>query len=278
MIQKLQTILMQFAKLVKYSSLLKTLYINIRTLPICQAMHFPILIGRRVQLSGIRKGCFAIQEGNPKLFSIMIGVPSAYSVYAPNREHSMLRFSDNGTMVFGLGEGVSEIRLLSGCSITVNGCIKFGDDVILNQHCTIFCAKEISIGNHVGVGWNTQILDSDLHFLYDSHTDSIRPCSKPVIISDNVWVGNSCSISKGVFIPKYSIIASRSLVTCDFSGVKTTGNLFAGSPARFIRDGLFRIMSEKMESMLKDYFSKDEFPEYKVKGKDDIRMSIKRRR
>lgn len=277
---KIPTFFLQFIKLVKYSNLLKTVYLNFISLPLYQAIHLPILVGRRVKLFGIRRGCIVVKDDNPKIFSIMIGVPSKYSIYAPNREHSMFRFSKKGNLIFGVNEGgqVKHVRLLSGCSMTINGNVKIGTDVILNQHCTIYCSKQITIGNHVGIGWNTQIMDSDLHFLYDAQTNAIKSCNKPIIISDNVWIGNSCSIQKGVVIPPQSTIASRSLVINDFSNIETFGNLFAGSPAKLIKTGLYRIFNLKQENELKDYFSKNHDVIHIVQNNDNFLNLIGKRR
>ena len=227
-------------------------------LPLKQAVRLPILVGKKVQLIDLNRGKIDVVDKCPKTFSIRLGVGSKYSIYPPKREISMLRFAEGGHLNFcSENDKIDDIRVLSGFSISIRGCLSIYDDVVINQHCTIYCDYSITIKNHVGIGWNTQILDSDIHFIYNTDTHSIANCFKDIIVCENVWIGNSCTIAKGAVIPKFSIVASHSLVNKDFGEIETEGNLFVGNPAILKKYGLYRVMNHTKELELKSYFRRN---------------------
>jgi acetyltransferase-like isoleucine patch superfamily enzyme len=95
------------------------------------------------------------------------------------------------------------------------------------------CAMErIEIGNHVTIGANVSIVDTDFH-----PVDPIRRIthpndgkSAPVFIEDNVFIGMNSLVLKGVRIGKGSVIGAGSIVTKNIP----TGVIAAGNPARII--------------------------------------------
>lgn len=100
--------------------------------------------------------------------------------------------------------------------------------------------QEVRIGNHVLVGWNVAIADSDFHPLdpleriFD--TVAISPLARsgraeslsetrPVVIEDDVYIGANTLILKGVRIGAGAIVEPGSLVTRDVpAGVRVQGN------------------------------------------------------
>lgn len=106
------------------------------------------------------------------------------------------------------------------------------------------------------MGWNCQIYDSNFHFIYDEkYPYTIKSPYKDVVLGNNVWIANSCTVAKGTVLPPFSTLSSNSLANKDYSSYSTTkGNVFAGIPAVFIRSGVFRILNKKMEKKLFGYF------------------------
>lgn len=92
---------------------------------------------------------------------------------------------------------------------------------------TIWCFKEIIIGNNVRVGANTIIMDGD------AHDDDPRTTPPDAIrIEDNVFIGANCIIKKGVIIGANSVIGMNSVVTKNIPA-----NVIAvGIPAKVIRE------------------------------------------
>ncbi len=96
------------------------------------------------------------------------------------------------------------------------------------------CAEEsITIGDHVVVGANTTITDSDFHPLDPAlrRRDPLAGQTRPVIIEDDVFIGMNCLILKGVTIGAASVIGAGSVVTRSIP----PGVIAAGNPARVVR-------------------------------------------
>lgn len=97
---------------------------------------------------------------------------------------------------------------------------------------SICAATKITIGDRCVVGSNTTIVDTDWHsmdpFVRFSPNDFDDAISKPVIIGDNVFIGNNSIILKGVTIGDAAVIGAHSVVTKDVP----PGTIVAGNPAK----------------------------------------------
>lgn len=117
--------------------------------------------------------------------------------------------------------------------------LSFGNNVQLNDYVHITAIKSVIIGNNVLMASKIYISDSS-HGSYagdqfDSTPNSIpidRPLFyKPVIIGDNVWLGESVSVLPGVSIGKGSIIGANSVVSKSLPDYV----IAVGSPAKAIK-------------------------------------------
>lgn len=90
-------------------------------------------------------------------------------------------------------------------------------------------ADKISIGDSCMFGHGACITDADWHGIYDRAKPVGR--TKPVVFEDNVWIGDSAIICKGVRIGKNSIIGAGAVVTKDVP----PNSVFAGNPAVLVK-------------------------------------------
>ena len=72
-------------------------------------------------------------------------------------------------------------------------------------------ADSISIGDSCMFGHGACITDADWHGIYDRTKVVGDP--RPVVLEENVWIGEDAMICKGVKIGANSIIGARSVVT-----------------------------------------------------------------
>ncbi len=94
---------------------------------------------------------------------------------------------------------------------------------------TVCAAERITIGQHVTVGANTTIIDSDFHPL-DPEQRRLHPRranTAPVLIEDGVFIGVQCLILKGVTLGQGCVVGAGSVVTRDVPA----GVIVAGNPA-----------------------------------------------
>ena len=99
----------------------------------------------------------------------------------------------------------------------------------MNNHGTIDCAQSVSIGHRVFISSHVTIRDTDFHRL-----DPSRPATAPVVIADNVWIGEGAKIMKGVTIGAGALVAAGALVSRDVPARTLVG----GVPARVLRENV----------------------------------------
>ena len=115
--------------------------------------------------------------------------------------------------------------------------IELGDHIKIGDYSNISCCNHIKIGNGVRTGRMVMINDN-------SHGHPDRPeefetspirrpvVSKgPIIIDENVWIGEKATILSNVHIGKGSVIAAHAVVTGDIPPYSVAG----GVPARIIK-------------------------------------------
>lgn len=120
-----------------------------------------------------------------------------------------------------------------------NKTLFFGNNVQVNDYVHINALKCVRIGDNVLIA--SKVFITDLaHGSYcgdenDSLPDTIvkdRPLSyKPVVIGNNVWIGELCSVLPGVTIGENSIIGANSVVTKSIPA----NSIAAGNPAKVIK-------------------------------------------
>lgn len=114
--------------------------------------------------------------------------------------------------------------------------IIIGDGTLIRDYSHITAIQSIRIGNGVLTGPNILITDNahgaSMAELLDT-PPRLRPLySKgPVVIEDNVWIGEKSSIMPGVHIGRGAIIAANSVVTHDIPPYCVV----AGIPAKVIK-------------------------------------------
>lgn len=113
--------------------------------------------------------------------------------------------------------------------------LKIGNNVGMSGT-TLVCTKHIEIGDHVKIGGNVCIYDTDFHSLKPkqraaSLSDKIGTISKKVTIGNHVFIGAHSTVLKGVSIGENSIIGACSLISKNIPA----NEIWAGNPAKFIK-------------------------------------------
>ncbi len=132
---------------------------------------------------------------------------------------------DAGSLQLGGGNWIEKLALIH-CA---GGNISIGERTFINRGSLIVSKESVTIGNDVLIGDYVSIYDHD-HKLSKHETQGYT--SKPVNISDNVWIGSHAVILKGISIGKNSIVAAGSIVTKDIP----EHQLWGGVPATFMKE------------------------------------------
>lgn len=222
---------------------IQNIYVNFKLLPVRQAIRFPIFIYSKTKFRSLKGG--VIIHGKVSPCMIRIGNDTCY--VATSKPCSVWTID-------GLIEFNGPISFLYGTYVLVAEGAKliFGKESFIGSETKIICFDNIHFGNVVHITWECQIMDTSFHYVEDEN-GNIKSLTKPIMIKDNVWVGNRTTIGKGSVIPKYSIIASNSLVSKDLSSFGEHC-MFAGIPVKLKQSGITRIFDEEEQSGLDNKF------------------------
>jgi acetyltransferase-like isoleucine patch superfamily enzyme len=108
------------------------------------------------------------------------------------------------------------------------GRIKIGSFCLICPGVRIGSACSVTIGDNCMIASGAYITDSDWHDIYDRVSTGR---SKPVKIENNVWIGDSSIVCKGVVIGENSVIGAGSVVVSDIP----PNTIAAGNPAKVVR-------------------------------------------
>ena len=128
-----------------------------------------------------------------------------------------------------IGASDAKIQFTSWNIGDFNGEIKIGKYCLITPGVRIMAAESILIGDACMIAHGVYISDADWHGIYD-RAEPVGN-TKPVILEDNVWIGDSAIICKGVTIGKNSIIGAGSVVTKNVP----PNSIFAGNPAKLVK-------------------------------------------
>jgi acetyltransferase-like isoleucine patch superfamily enzyme len=109
------------------------------------------------------------------------------------------------------------------------GRITIGDACLMSPGSRISASDAITLGDGVMLAAGAYVTDSDWHGLYDRIDRDPDPT--PVVLGDNVWVGDHATILKGVTVGENSVIAANAVVTKDVPA----NVVVAGNPAKIVK-------------------------------------------
>ena len=180
----------------------------------------------------------------------MIGNCTAVTFAKRNTSPFNTHLNIEGTLTF---KG-TKIVISSGCAISVakGGCLTIGDRVNLSPKVRVQCRKKIVNGDQTRISWETQIFDTNFHYLVNAGS-CVKPCNGEVIIGNRCWIGNRVTIQKGAHLPDYTIVASNSLVNKDFTS--TEKPTIGGIPAKLLTTGQKRVFNMRLQTKLNKFFA-----------------------
>jgi len=205
---------------------LKTIRFNLKYFPFRVAVKLPVLVSNNVFL--YKMNGRVVINGPITTGLIQIGYGK---VGITDFKRSRAIWEVDGEVIFN-----GRAFIMTGCKINVmqNAQLIIGDDFNMSVECTIVAQKKIQIGNSSGISWQSLVMDTDFHHIYDENGVEFNQ-PKEIIIGNNVWVGCKCTLLKGAEIPSGCIVAANTMVTKKLSGEK---NIFGGNPVRVLKNNI----------------------------------------
>lgn len=109
--------------------------------------------------------------------------------------------------------------------------ITIGDHFYANFNATMLDVAKITIGNHVLLGPNVQLITAT-HPLHPKTRATGLELGYPITIGNHVWIGAGAIILPGITIGDNVVVGAGSVVTKDVPA----NQVVAGNPARYIKD------------------------------------------
>lgn len=156
--------------------------------------------------------------------------------------------TDEGTFI-SIGDNCK----LSNLNITTrrkNSIVVIGNDTTwesgaaLNPH-----SKIISVGSDCMLSSSVVLRTGDGHSIFDAKTKERINNDMDVIVGNHVWLGNSTRINKGVVVGSGSVVGQMSIVSKDVE----ENSIYAGIPAKKIKDGIVWSRYEEYEKIPEEY-------------------------
>lgn len=206
-------------------SLPKTIWFNLRTLPLQQAIHLPILISNDTKIYGCHRRSFHL-KGKISTGSVRIGFWKGAGRMG-YKTPTILNVDRGARVILG-----SNVAIAKGSVICViSGGVIFGDNFKGNYSLRIMCRKEISFGDDCLIAWICTFTDGDEHVLFENG-ERIN-YDEAVQIGNHVWFCAHSTVLKGTQIKDGSVVGFGALCNRKYN----EGNvLLAGSPARIIKN------------------------------------------
>jgi maltose O-acetyltransferase len=124
------------------------------------------------------------------------------------------------------------VVLIGMNQIFSSGVLKFGCNVSINEYSRVIAYERIEIGDNVTIAKFVTILDHEHDFDFSGQGLENRDYrTAPVIIGNNVLIGDKATILKGVTIGDNVIIAANAVVTRDIPSNCVAG----GIPATLLK-------------------------------------------
>lgn len=164
------------------------------------------------------------------------------------RGKSFIKLGRNLTTGVGLRLDAFPLEGHGGC------CIAIGDNVEINDYVHIGAVRSVKIGHNVLIASKVFITDHD-HGCYNDHGVQDAPetppaqralSAAPVVIEDNVWLGEFVAVLPGAHIGRGSVIGAMSVV----KGHVPPCSMAVGNPAVVIKK--FNAEQKRWERVSKD--------------------------
>lgn len=168
------------------------------------------------------------------------------NVTLDDMQAGMIRLGFNEVGIFdrkydrGIWENTGQIHfkgravLGHGSKLSNTGNITFGNNFAITAKSEIVCAKEMEIGDDVLVSWDSLIMDTDFHKIYDEILNKQLNEDAKVTIGNHVWIGCRTVILKGTLIGDNCIVAANSTLSKEFR----EENVILGGSNKVIKRGV----------------------------------------
>ena len=220
---------------------LKTLYFNFKMFPFKTAKKLPVYFYGSIKFSSL-KGEIVIDAPIKKG---MIGFGQKFEKMS--RSKSVAELILNGQLVF---RGHAHFGKDCFVCIEKDAYCEFGFMGCLGSDVKLICTTKIIIGKWTGIGYESQIIDTNSHPMKNTLSGEYYPMTGPIHLGNYNAISNRVSIMPNTQTPNHCVIASNSLCNKDY---RPLGEhiLIGGIPAELIKTNYSRDWESEKEKLKK---------------------------
>lgn len=207
-------------------ALLKTLWVNLRCLPIKQAYHLPILIAKGVKIKDLHRGGVKIVDVKKLSFGSVLRIGFLHQHYF---RRSVIDIK--GTLACK-GNGVRQFAAGLTLIIRKDAYFEIGGNFSCEHNARIQVYKKLIIGASNMWAFDIIVMDTDAHLIYNDKGEMIS-LNKDVIFGDNVWLGCRNIVLKGAHIPDNCVLGAGGIIT---KSLDKSSAIYCGN--KIIREGI----------------------------------------
>jgi len=111
------------------------------------------------------------------------------------------------------------------------GTLEIGNNFWANRYSAFYCRKRLKFGDDVMVAFNSNIMDTDYHPIFNSQNEIINS-DKDVVVGNKVWIGCNVTVLKGVQIGNHIVVGAGSVVS---RNLLEENAIYLGNPAKFVK-------------------------------------------
>lgn len=232
--------------------LFRTLYANFRLLPIKQAIKLPIYVYGPMKLFSLN-GTVEFRDTPITSGMLKFGTLDPFSVFDGS---GFLALTTKKSKLVCYGP--AHIDVNAKIKVLGNGEIILGKYVRIRSGVRLICnGSYIKIGDFTGIAFDSQIVNSSFHSIYNVDTRETRRNTLPIEIGKCCWSGNHSNIVAGAKLKDFTIVCSGSYVNKDFTQSPEENQMVGGSPAKIIKSGYQRVFDWNNELKIISFFNQN---------------------
>ena len=215
----------------------KVILFNFHYLPFKQAIKLPILLYKPkfIRLKGkIKIESKTIRTGMIRMGFRLCGIyPDTGITWENNGGEIIFK----GNLIIG-----NDSYLVFGEKTHV----EFGDDFLNTARFRIVSYRGVKFGQSTRCGWDTLIMDTNFHPLYDLVKKEFKRASGKIEIGDYNWFGTQCKVMHSTITPERCIFGMNTIVTRNC--IKKPYCVMGGEPVRILSENVMRDLENDTET------------------------------
>lgn len=248
----------------RYLNVWKTIYINFRSLPMSQAICFPIVVWGSVKIISLMGNIEIKAPIKTGMIKLGVQKPIDFVSSLPSR------FNNSGKLIF---MGTAEIYNGYSFYILPNAIVEIGNDCCFSNNIVFYAIDDIIIGEGTRFAFGSKMMSSDQHYSIDTETMEVSNNRRRIQIGAFNWITSDVKIMKGTVTPDWTIVTANSILNKDYTKTINPNSVLGGIPAKLIKENQRRIFSLDSEKKITKFFLED-LSESKFKMGDDIDLDL----